>query len=414
MSKISQISAVFASLTMVVSVQAQSFTYSSFSSTAGLQLNGNAAAAPGIVPSDGTVLRLTPATFSQAGTAFSTTEVSLLNNASFSTEFAFRMTVPNPYYGIYDGDGPGADGITFVVQDQANNVGGSGGGIGYQGITPSLGVEFDTWNNGFALGDENNGNHVATNTDGVLNDGNFTPIGTRMNNGDLWYAWVDYNGATNDLQVRLSDNNATRPTNALIDTTSYNLTSILGQDNAFVGFTAGTGSAYEAQDIVSWQFNDTYQPINSIGVPDEGVDALDAPDWICGGWRLLRDSRLAARCPGHARVKMGRLRPEKHGGRRSNIQGAHQLFPYKRDVDGMLRPLEELRVALEMGDLESVRGGGVVGHLGVGAHWWSVLRPQWPSGSSFPRGGSSPRKMAWAMSQYSLLVALQSSSRKVS
>jgi hypothetical protein len=257
-------------LAAVVSLQAQSFTYSSFSSTAGLQLNGDAAAAPGIVPSDGTVLRLTPANFSQAGTAFSTTQVSLLNNASFSTEFAFRMTVPNPYFGIGDNDGPGADGITFVVQNQANNVGGAGGGIGYQGITPSLGVEFDTYNNGFSEGDDDNGNHVATNTDGVLTDANLTPIATRMNNGDLWYAWVDYNGATDDLQIRLTDDNPNRPTDALIDTTQYNLTSILGQDSAFVGFTAGTGDGYEAQDIVSWQFNDTYQPISVIGnVPDE-------------------------------------------------------------------------------------------------------------------------------------------------
>lgn len=261
---------VFTSLTAAVSLQAQSFTYSGFSSTTGLKLNGDAATAPGIVPSDGTVLRLTPAAGGQAGTAFSLTKISLQNSASFSTEFTFRMTVPNPYYGIYDNDGPGADGITFVVQDQANNVGGSGGGIGYAGITPSLGVEFDTWNNTDGYGDDNNGNHVATNTDGVLGDANLTPISTRMNNGGLWYAWVDYNGSTDDLQVRLTDNDPTRPTNALINTTSYDLTTILGQDDAFVGFTAGTGSAYEAQDIVSWQFNDNYQPITQIGnVPDE-------------------------------------------------------------------------------------------------------------------------------------------------
>lgn len=239
----------------------QSFTYNGFSDPAGLQINGNASVV-------GSVLQLTPATTGQAGTAFSQTQISLQNNASFSTEFTFQMTSPG---GLSDNDGPGADGIVFVVQDQANNVGGTGGGIGYAGISPSLGVEFDTWNNGYGYGDDNNGNHVAINTDGVLNDADLTPIATRMNNGDVWYAWIDYNGTTDDLQVKLTDNNPTRPTNALIDTT-VNLELILGQSSAFVGFTAGTGSAYEFQDINTWQFNDTYQPIQQVGgVPDNSL-----------------------------------------------------------------------------------------------------------------------------------------------
>lgn len=42
----------------------------------------------------------------------------------------------------------GADGIAFVLQNQHNHlIGTSGAGLGFSGITPSLGVEFDTWNN---------------------------------------------------------------------------------------------------------------------------------------------------------------------------------------------------------------------------------------------------------------------------
>jgi len=243
-----------------VSTQAQSFTYPSFSSTAGLQLNGDATTAPGDAPTSSTVLRLTPANFGQAGSAFSTTQIALQNQASFSTEFSFQMARTG---GIGDEDGAGADGIMFVAQTVSSSVGTGGGGIGYQGINHSIGVEFDTYNNG---GSDGNGNHVAYNLNGNLTDSALTPVAPRFNNGAVWYGWVDYNGTTDDLQVRWSQN-STRPAGPGIDAT-VNLESVLGQSSAHVGFTAGTGAGYEDQDILSWQFNDTYQPIQTIGAPD--------------------------------------------------------------------------------------------------------------------------------------------------
>ena len=124
-------------------------SYPDFSSVAGLTINGNAA-------QSGNALRLTPANFGQSGSAFSTSTVSLASNASFSTYFQFRFTNPG---GACDGLGCGADGLVFVVQTVGNNVGGAGGGIGYDGIPNSLGVEFDTWNNGGI--DNNSSNHIG-------------------------------------------------------------------------------------------------------------------------------------------------------------------------------------------------------------------------------------------------------------
>jgi hypothetical protein len=110
------------------------FAYNDFSSTAGLQLNGNATTGT-VPPAAGTVLQLTTPGFFEAGSAFTTALTPLSNQASFSTYFQFQM--PNAG-GLGDGDGPGADGIVFVVQTVSNNVGASGGGIGYQGISHSL------------------------------------------------------------------------------------------------------------------------------------------------------------------------------------------------------------------------------------------------------------------------------------
>jgi Legume lectin domain/PEP-CTERM motif len=248
--------------------QASTITYSNFSSTAGLQLNGNAATA---VTSDGTVLRLTPSADGQAGSAFTTDSVSFASASdTFSTFFQFRITNPG-------GIDP-ADGIAFVVEPGSNSVGGSGGGIGYQDIPNSLGVEFDTYNNG--SGDHNSSNHVGVDINGVLIDTPFAfPYGVTtcdfgsstsyqrfgcLSDGDLWSVWLDYDGT--DLHIAFADNSTTRPADAI--NTPLNLPAILGTTTAFVGFTSATGAGRENHDIVDWQYTNT---ISSISGPPSAV-----------------------------------------------------------------------------------------------------------------------------------------------
>lgn len=228
--------------------------YPDFSSVAGLTLNGNAAQA-------GSVLRVTPAINGQSGSAFSTSTVSLASGASFSTHFQFRFTSPG---GACDGQGCGADGLVFVVQTVGNNVGGSGGGIGYQGINNSVGVEFDTWNNG--SGDNNSSNHIGIDLNGNVNSVALTEVTEAdMNAGDIWNAWVDYNSATQLLEARLT-RSGTRPGAALVSHT-VNLASVLGTTNAFVGFTSGTGAAHANHDVLSWTLDNSYAPIGEVPEP---------------------------------------------------------------------------------------------------------------------------------------------------
>jgi hypothetical protein len=237
-------------------------TISDFSTASGLQLNGSAA----IV---GPALRLTPATTGQAGSAFSTSPVTLAANVSFSSFFTFSITNSG---GISDGDGVGADGLVFVVQTNSNNVGSSGGGIGYTGIPNSLGVEFDTYDNGPASGDPD-GNHVNFDFGGSFSStATAVSIPTRMNDGGIWSAWVDYDGTTNTLELRLLEGSTVRPTTALL-TENVNLATVLGSTNAFVGFTSGTGSAFGDHDILSWEFRDTFNPI----VTPPGTGAVPEP-----------------------------------------------------------------------------------------------------------------------------------------
>jgi hypothetical protein len=227
--------------------------FSDFSSVAGLQLNGDAAQV-------GNVLRVTPSTSFQSGSVFSTSAVTLTSEVSFSTFFSFRLSNSG---GIGDPGNVGADGLVFVVQTNSNTAGGAGGGIGYQGLGNSLGIEFDTYNNGPVLGDPD-GNHVSIDTNGVLG-GPTASVGTPLNNGAIWYAWVDYDGPTDSLEVRLSST-STRPLSALVSST-VDLTTVLGSTNAFVGFTSGTGSGFNDHDVLSWEFRDDFAP---VGVPEGG------------------------------------------------------------------------------------------------------------------------------------------------
>lgn len=190
-------------LASVTAASATTILFNDFSSTAGLTLNGNAAAA--VDDSLRNVLRVTPATGNQSGSAFSTAAVTLNSNVSFSTKFRFNFN--------HQGNG-GADGLVFVVQTVSNSVGGLGGGIGYAGLGNSVGVEFDNWNNGG--GDGNNGNHVGIDINGNMSSvaRNDAPGFTLDSSTDL-VAWVDYNGATDQLEVRLN-NSDTRPLLAML------------------------------------------------------------------------------------------------------------------------------------------------------------------------------------------------------
>jgi hypothetical protein len=277
---------------MVAPMQAAvTISYPNFSSITGLTLVGSTATATGYAGQ--TVLRLTPASRDQGGAAWSTSAISFYSGAgTFSTYFQFQITTPG-------GMNP-ADGIVFVLQTVANNVGGVGGTIGYggtpYGIPNSVGIEFDTFQNTW----DPNSNHVGIDIDGgatgpsdtltsvvtaspggVTNCSNLgTVVGTPncMANGDLWSVWIDYNGT--NLLVAVADNSATRPATNLI-TFPINLPCVLGggtvgvvgttlscsggtpANSAFVGFTSGTGDGWENHDIVDWTYTNIYNPINS-------------------------------------------------------------------------------------------------------------------------------------------------------
>ena len=280
--------------------------YPDFSNTSGLTLVGPSDY-NGVGPTqytyttttgDGTVLRLADGEYQkchwddpnscskqhnlEGGAAYSSSAVALGASNTFSTTFQFRFTDP----GGYNPNGP-ADGITFVLAASPNGLGGGGIGLGYGGVSNSLAIEFDTFQNG-ELG-ESNDNHVGIDVNGALNDYNeASPYGVDgsqacalstgtpgpgcMANGDLWTVLVGYDGGSNKLTVSVQDGNATP--DLLIDTTSFDIASIIGSANAYVGFTGSTGSAWANEDIKDWQFANTTELSSPSPVPEPETYAM--------------------------------------------------------------------------------------------------------------------------------------------
>jgi hypothetical protein len=225
---------------------AVTLVFDDFSDTTGLTGNGTAVTT---TTSDGTILRLAHSQYWQGGSIFSDTQVGV---TAFSTSFTFRIS--NRGGELFDCNSTaGADGLVFVIQPvSSSSLGGGGGSIGYEGIPNSVGIEFDTWCNS-ALNDPSS-NHVGIVTDGSVNHAtgaSFTAdVTPDFDDGNLWYAWIDYNGSV--LEVRVNQTGI-RPTDPLL-TQTLDIPTLISSSTAFVGFTSATGLAFGDHDIIRWQF----------------------------------------------------------------------------------------------------------------------------------------------------------------
>ncbi len=207
-------------------------------------------------------LQLTPSAGGQAGAAYSTTPITLGASATFSTTFQFQFTKTG-------GIDP-ADGISFVLAASPTGLGTGGGDIGYGGVGNSVAIEFDTFNNGSS--DGNSSNHVAIDENGNIDNGssegdqNLTNVygnascgfaggASCLSNGQIWTATIGYDGT--GLSLTLSNPLEGSP-DIIYSNLPIDIASFLGSNTAYVGFTAGTGSGFEQQTVLNWQFaNDT-------------------------------------------------------------------------------------------------------------------------------------------------------------
>ncbi len=180
------------------------------------------------------------------------------------------------------GNGGGADGMAFVIQQQSSNAGALGQGLGYGNITPSIAVEFDTYRNQ-NLNDPNNF-HMAIMANGNPNHANglTPPISILSNggfadNGQPIAVRFLYTAATNNLKVFVNCELRIDYTNNILQTI-FN-----GNPNAFWGFTAATGGFVNQQTVCkisNSQFLNLNRTLNPCQQDFVFLDALNIPGAI--------------------------------------------------------------------------------------------------------------------------------------
>ena len=219
----------------------ETFRFNGFSNTANLTLQGDA----GISSNR---LHLHGPEFGQRGAAWISSKRFLADG--FECTFQFQIT---------NRTGNGGSGIAFVVQNNPTPMEGSGGpGIGYQGISNSLALEFDTrqdsatsdapvphivWHSRRTLADgteeTNSVGLISLTHDGAPNfaDGRPHRFHLRYKDGNLSLQWEP----------------STRPSSSVsIDLESY---FDLTHGQAWVGFTGATNpDGSETHDLLEWSF----------------------------------------------------------------------------------------------------------------------------------------------------------------
>jgi gliding motility-associated-like protein len=101
----------------------------------------------------------------------------LTNESAFqsgSVWNAYKINLNNPFDFIFNvnlgcKDADGADGIAFILQPISTSLGIAGEGMGFEGVTPSIGISLDTWQN--TNRNDPAYDHISIQANGVINHG---------------------------------------------------------------------------------------------------------------------------------------------------------------------------------------------------------------------------------------------------
>ncbi|KAG0603070.1 hypothetical protein M758_10G064000 [Ceratodon purpureus] len=210
--------------------------------------------------------------------------------ASFKTSFTFREEPMN--YSTAPGDDPRyfkrGDGFTFMMSNSSIWTGDAAGRFGIfksSDISRVFAIEYDSYSGPEDLGllqEEHVGVDIgnATSLNGSVNPNCFAyvkdTLGITFWHRDVLYSWIEYDGTTKMLEVRLA-NTSSRPVNPLINC-YIDLYDAL-DEKMWIGFSGSFGDAWSIYYIYDWTFT-------SFGIPSEfpsPPSKLGLILGVCGG-----------------------------------------------------------------------------------------------------------------------------------
>lgn len=180
---------------------------------------------------------LTPAANFNGGSVWNANKISLNNPFDF---------VFNVFPGCTDANG--ADGIVFILQPLSTSIGVSGGGLGFQGIVPSIGIALDTWQN--AQDNDPVYDHISIQSNGNINHANDLagPIQASSTSDNIedcqWHTFrISWDPATHLLRTYFDGVFRLEKTIDLV-------TTVFGNDPlVYWGFSAATGGSNNLQQF---------------------------------------------------------------------------------------------------------------------------------------------------------------------
>ena len=195
------------------------------------------------------------------------------NNILVNLNQPFHFDV-DLYFGTQNATG--ADGIAFGLQQLSNQVLTTGGGLGYENISPSFFVEFDTWQNG--LYNDPASDHIAIQKDGVLDhssSNNLSPaqpigIGGNIEDGQWHNCIFDWNPSSQTFIVEFDGNQLINLNYDIINNVFGGLTA------TYWGFTASTGGSNNEQKV-RYNPNTFFNQIADQTICDNDSISISAP-----------------------------------------------------------------------------------------------------------------------------------------
>ncbi len=197
---------------------------------------------------------LTPALNTQSGSVWNSNKINLNN----SFDYTFNVNL-----GCLDITG--ADGIVFILQPISTSIGTTGGGMGFEGIRPSIGIALDTWEN--TINNDPAFDHISIQANGNITHGNDLagPVQASLSNPNIedcqWHTLrIRWDAISFKMDVFFDGEFRLSMVNNIVANYFNN------DPLVFWGFTGATGGSVNLQ-----QFCTSLNPAFTTGTPNNAV-----------------------------------------------------------------------------------------------------------------------------------------------